>query len=139
MAEAPLLVVDASVVVKWFVSAGEKGVDEASRLLETHADGEVKLVAPALVAHELLSVLSRGRRGGSELGEAVGAFFDTSVALIAPDRGLMGRAAAHVARHRVSSFDAAYSALAETLGCGLATADRKLARALGGVVETHVV
>lgn len=151
MPDIPLVVVDASVAVKWFVSEGEDAVDEAELLLEAHADGSVRLVAPALMVHELFSVLCRGGRGSAgkrgasgpaeatTLREAMDAFFDSGVTLIAPDRDLMESAASHVQALGASPFDAVYSALARALGCELATADRKLARKLGGAVGVRLV
>ncbi len=58
-AEVPLAVVDASVVVKWFVGDGEAGVDAAAELLNRHIDGGVRLVGPSLLSHEVLNVLRR--------------------------------------------------------------------------------
>ena len=134
--EVPFLVVDASVVVKWFVSEDEDGVAQATALLAQHAEGEVRLVAPALIAHELMGVFVRRLRG-SQVLEALDAFFDAGVRLVAPDRELMARAA-HLAQHcQLSAFDSAYAALADTLGCSLVTADRRLANALAGTVETR--
>ena len=137
--DAPLVVVDASVAVKWLVSADESGVEAAGALLRAHARGTVRLVGPALIAYEVFAVLGRDRRHAGGLAEGVDAFFDADVAMVTPDRELMLRAAEHVRLHGVSVFDSAYSALAESLGCDLATADRKLARRLEGFVPTRVV
>lgn len=139
-ADPRLVVVDASVAVKWFVAEGESGVDAAKKLLEDHAEGRVRLVAPALLAHELLSVLARGsHRSRPPLPEAMDAFFDSDVSLVAADRRTMTGAARLVGELGVSPFDAAYAALAETLGCDLATVDRKLARKVGSRVGTRLV
>jgi predicted nucleic acid-binding protein len=139
VADAALLVVDASVIFKWFVSAEEDALDSARQILLAHTDGRLRLVTPALAVHELLNVLSRGGRGAPGLAEAMGAFFDSDVTLVSPDRDLMTRGADHISRLGVSAFDSAYSALAETLGCELATADRKLARRLDGTVSVHLL
>jgi predicted nucleic acid-binding protein len=137
-AEAPLVVVDASVVVKWFIAADETGVAEAAVLLADHAADRIRLVAPALVAHELMGVLVRRLRDES-VAEALDAFFDAGVHLVAPDRELMGLAATLVQERQLSTFDSAYAALASSLGCPLATADRRLANALDGAVEVLAV
>lgn len=136
--ESPFLVVDASVVVKWFVSQDEDGVPQAAELLSQHAEGQVRLVAPALIAHELMGVLVR-RLGGPQVLEALDAFFDAGVHLVAPDRELMARAAHLAQRCQLSAFDSAYAAVADTLECALATADRRLANALAGEVETRAL
>ena len=136
--ESPFLVVDASVVAKWFVSKDEDGVPQAAALLARHAEGQVRLVAPALIAHELMGVLARRLRGPL-VHEGLDAFFDAEVHLVAPDRELMARAA-HLAQHcQLSAFDSAYAAVADTLGCALVTADRRLANTLAGTVEARVL
>ena len=137
-AEAPLVVVDASAAVKWFVASEESGVAEAAALLADHAADRVRLVAPALLAHELMGVLVR-RLPGESVGDALDSFFDAGVHLVAPDRKLMSLAAALVRECQVSTFDSAYAALASSLGCPLATADRRLAKALEGTVAARAV
>ena len=134
--DAPLVVVDASVVVKWFVSEDESGVAEAAALLADHAAGHLRLVAPALLAHELMGVLVRRLRG-QVVADALDAFFDAGVHLVAPDRELMARAAHLAGKCQLSAFASAYAALADSLGCALSTADRRLANALEGTVEVR--
>lgn len=137
-ADGPLVVVDASVVVKWFLAEGETGVAEAAALLADHAEASVRLVAPALIVHELLGVFVRRLRGDA-IPDAIEAFFDASVHLVLPDRSLVLRAAVLVAECQVSAFDAAYAALATSLGCELATADRRLENAVTGTVAVRRV
>ena len=136
--DAPLVVVDASVVVKWFIASDESGVAEAAELLADHAAGRIHLVAPALVAHELMGVLVRRLRDES-VTVALDAFFDAGIHLVAPDQKLMRLAAALVRECQLSTFDSAYAALASSLGCPLATADRRLANALAHTVLVRAV
>lgn len=124
--EAPLVVVDASIAVKWFVVADEADVLEADELLASHAAGLVRLVAPALLVHEVFNVLARRNREVESLAAAMDALFDADVALVPPDRQQVAIAAEMVAQG-LSTADAAYAALARVLGCGLETADRRLA------------
>lgn len=125
--DAPLVVVDASIAVKWFVVDDEADVSEADELLADHAAGRVRLVAPALLVHEVFNVLARRNREVEGLAEAMDAFFDADVALVSPDREQIAIAAGMVAQG-LSTADAAYAALARVLGCRLETADRRLAR-----------
>lgn len=138
-AEAPLVVVDASVAVKWFVYSGEDSVADADELLARHIDGEVRLAAPSLLAHEVLNVLRRPGRGAPALADAMEALFETGVLFVAPDQGLMIRAAELVVECGLSTFDAAYVALADTLGCELITADRRLAHAVGDGIGVRIL
>jgi len=59
--------------------------------------------------------------------------------LVPPDRELMLSAADLAMRQQLSAFDSAYAALAISLGCSLATADRRLANALGSAVQIRAV
>jgi predicted nucleic acid-binding protein len=139
MNEAPeMLVVDASVVVKWYLADGESGVRDAAALLDDHAAGRCALVAPTLLVHELLGVFVRRLRADVR-AEAVEAFYDVDVHLVAPTRDLTLEAARLVASRQISSLDSAYAGLASVLSCPLVTADRRLATALGDSVPTRVV
>jgi predicted nucleic acid-binding protein len=133
-----LVVVDASVAVKWFVSADESGVDDAAALFAEHAEGEIRLVAPTLIVHELTGVFMRRLRA-PRVAEALDAFFDTGVHLVAPDRALTAMAAKLANQCQLSAFDSAYAAVAASLECTLATADRGLANALAEAIETRTI
>jgi predicted nucleic acid-binding protein len=135
---ADLLVIDASVVVKWFLAQGESEVESAATLLADHAAGRCALVAPALLAHEVLGVLAR-RLPADAREDAVEALYDVGIHLMTPTRDLSLAAARLIAERQVSAFDSAYAALASALGCPLATADRRLANALGDSVQMRLV
>ncbi|HEX9092951.1 MAG TPA: type II toxin-antitoxin system VapC family toxin [Coriobacteriia bacterium] len=139
MSEATVLVMDASVAVKWFVSRDETSVREAAGLLEAHGQGSVALVGPALLAHELMHVLRRRDREVRDLPAAMQGFFDAGVALVPPDRQLMVSAARLCGERQLSTSDAIYAALAMMLGCELVTADRRLARALGDICAVRAL
>jgi predicted nucleic acid-binding protein len=138
-AESPLLVVDASIAVKWFITDGEDGVVAADDLLEQHIQGVIRLAAPALLVHEVLNVLRRPGRVSPALSDAIRALFGVDLMLVSPDEALMVRAAELVAERGLSTFDAAYVALAEALKCELVTADRRLARAVGESVAVRIL
>ena len=135
---AETIVVDASVAVKWFLADGESGVAEAAALLSEHAGGRIALVAPTLIVHELTGVLTR-RLPPEARVEALNAFFDADVELVAPSRELAIATVRLVADRQTSAFDAAYAALATSLSSPLATADRRLATALEGAVTIRAV
>ncbi len=137
-ADLPIVVIDASVVVKWFVTADEEGVAAAARLQYELAEEQVRLFGPSLLAHELMNVLRRRHRP-SLLADAMDDFFDSGVTLFAPDRTSMRGAVRLATDCGVSTFDAAYGALALELDCELITADGHLVRALEGVVATRLL
>jgi predicted nucleic acid-binding protein len=49
------LVVDASVVVKWFVD--EENSDKAIRIRDKYIDGEISVMAPDIIIFEVLNAL----------------------------------------------------------------------------------
>lgn len=138
MSDAEPLVIDASIVVKWFLASDESGVAEARALLADHAAERVRLIAPTLLVHELMAVLVR-RVPAPRVPEALDAFFDADVQLLPPDLELVQEAVRLVATCQTSVFDSAYAALASAFDCPLATADRGLATAVGGVLQVRLV
>jgi predicted nucleic acid-binding protein len=139
VSEGPVLVVDASVAVKWFVTRDESAVEEAAALLAAHARSESILVGPSLLVHESMNALRRRRAEVPDLVGATDTFFDFGVALVPPDRELMISAARLCAERTLSTSDATYAALALALDCELVTADRRLGNALVGVCRVRVL
>ena len=124
-----LLVVDASVAVKWFLD--EPASPAARALLEDDSE----LAAPDLLYAEIGSVLLKGvRRGALTLRQA-----SRSLALLQgipvlshPVATLAAEALLLAERCRLASYDAIYAALAVKIGAPLITADLALVRALRG-------
>lgn len=127
-----MLVVDASVLVVALADDGERGDRARSRL-----DDE-ELTAPELVDLEVLSVVRRALHHGEVSAGRADAAVETLARLSlerVPHRSLAARC--WELRENLTPYDAAYVALAETLGAVLVTADAPLARAPGSrcVVE----
>ena len=124
------LVVDASVVVKWFVE--EHGSEKAKLVMEDFAAQAVELRAPALLPFEVLNAL-RYHPGFSEerllsVEAALERFAFHEHAL----RGEYARRAVQLSHSSdLAIYDASYLALARTLGVKLVTADQALVR-VGG-------
>lgn len=122
------LVVDASVVVAALIDDGADG-DWSLDLL-----GGGALAAPHLLPAEVASVLRRAAHAGFISGDAAALAHSDMVALpveyfhYAPFAERVW-----ALRRNISSYDAWYVALAEGLGSGLATLDKKLASAAGPV------
>lgn len=121
------LVVDASVIVKWFLV--EEFAAEAVRLKECRAD----LAAPDLVYAEVGNVVwKHWRRHEIDRGtadEIVEALQSAPIRTY-PIHGLFASAWPLAARFERSFYDCVYLALAEKLYCRLVTADRKFYDAL---------
>jgi len=124
-------VVDASVIVKWFVE--EEGTKEALGVRDAHIEGSVKIIAPELLPFEVLNALHFKRLfKASELGEIAEALEAYSFEL-RPLRGDYARRTLEVASEsRLTVYDASYVTLAEMEGAEFVTADAKMAGALRG-------
>jgi predicted nucleic acid-binding protein len=119
-----VIVVDASVLAPALADDGPVGDRARSRL-----QGE-RLVAPALVDLEVVSVVRRARLAGS-LDERRAALALTDLTTLplrrAPHLALLRRIWS--LRENLTPYDAAYVALAEALDAPLVTADAALASA----------
>ncbi len=125
------LVVDASVIVKWYVLEPDR--EEALRIREDYIDGRIELAAPALMPFEVLNAV----RYSSDQLEAE-RLMDIAESLSLYGFRLYGlqgeyaRLTAKIALERgITIYDASYIALAERLNTTLYTADEKLVEAMG--------
>ena len=121
MSGAPILVLDASVGVKWF--RDEPGSAQAQAILRDHADGRIALHAAEHFTVETLGVVSR-LFGPAAIIPAWDAIMlsDLQVHALSPE--LVGEAARQCALLGCTLYDALSPALAVLLGGELVSADR---------------
>lgn len=125
-------VLDASVVLKWFRSDGERHVDPARALRATFETGQLAVLAPPLLRLEIVNVAGRRWQWGE------GALVELAVAL--DELGFefkepeLPRVASWTARG-LTAYDAAYVALAEARSTPLIT-DDDLVVAVAGDIAT---
>jgi predicted nucleic acid-binding protein len=127
------VVLDASVVLKWFHSEGEDRLDAARELRRRYEAGELGVLAPPLLWLEIVNVAARrwGWRG-AELEKLAAILSDLGFELIEP--GIA--AVASWAGRGLSAYDAAYVALAEETGATLVTDDAEILRVASEVAES---
>ncbi len=130
VSEVPLVVVDASVALRWFRPA-DTLADVAARLLDEHLDDRLSLCAPALLAYEVTNML-RLQADLEERGvrQAVQALYGLDLLLVPPSDSLLRASVSLSLRHGITVFDAAYVALAQELEAELVTANERLAERL---------
>ncbi|UWQ19737.1 type II toxin-antitoxin system VapC family toxin [Jannaschia sp. M317] len=123
------LIVDASVAAVWVLPDEDNAAADAI-LHRVAAEGGV---VPGLIWHELRNILlMAARRGRLPEAEIVPSLLRLRrLPLEAVDMGAVGDAGivALATRHRLTAYDAAYLALAQTRALPLTTADRALRRA----------
>lgn len=92
-----------------------------------------RLVVPGHFWLELLNALGRGHRYGSAaLLESLRELDELGLETVAVERSVQVLTADLIERFGLTSYDAAYLAVAETMDAGLATLDRSLAVAAAG-------
>lgn len=129
-----MIVVDASVLAPALADDGPDG-DRARECLR----GEV-LTAPEVIDLEVASVLRRAAAAGRMPDRR--ALLAMSDLVDLPLRRASHRPLLHRCwelRHTVTSYDAAYVALAEALGLTLVTADARLSRASGIACDVRLL
>ncbi len=118
-------VVDASVVVKWFLE--EEFSDEARELRNDHLSDRVSAEAPAILPFEVLNAARfSGALDRMEVARIAGALDQAGIVL----HGLSGPFAVRTTdlafQSELTVYDASYAALALLLGQPLYTADQGL-------------
>ncbi|MBI4451351.1 type II toxin-antitoxin system VapC family toxin [Candidatus Woesearchaeota archaeon] len=126
------IVIDASVLVKWF--AEEPDSAAARTLRDLIVRGELDAAAPDVAIFEVANALHFTHKLSPQgIQEAARALMDAGIVFRAPDDGMMGHAAELARTHRLSIYDAAYAAIARDRGAALVTADRLLSQVRGAV------
>jgi predicted nucleic acid-binding protein len=123
------IVVDTSVVVKWYIP--EQHHEHARALRDAYLDGKFELVAPALMPFEAVTALDySGHYDGERLEEASRSLPEYGIELVAFNN--TGPVAEIANDLDITIYDAAYIALAGTLDTKVYTADGTLLDDLDG-------
>ena len=124
------LLVDTSVLIKWFHSEGEGEVPEARTLRDAHLGGDLEVLILDLAIYEVGNILVRALRWNA--AEVAGQLDDLlticgpPMIMVAP---WLSAAAEIGVSHGLSFYDAAWCAAAQGLEVPLVTADQALIRA----------
>jgi len=122
------IVIDASVVLKWYLSDEEHG-EKALDILDGHASDHFSLHAPALLEFEVANGLTiakrRARVGDNDVLKAMDGFTGLGIGLY-PLSPLFRKVLDYSDKYGISAYDAAYVALAEDLKANVVTADKRL-------------
>ncbi|MBS7622447.1 type II toxin-antitoxin system VapC family toxin [Candidatus Bathyarchaeota archaeon] len=129
------LVVDASVVAKWFNI--EELSNKAVEVKEAFVEGTLELAAPIHIIYEVGNSIWRNTQLREEdAGEAIASLIRIGLHLLAPDME-RARRAMEIARLKKTTFyDATYLQAGEELKTPLLTADESQMAAGRGLVKT---
>ncbi len=123
-----ILVLDASVVIKWF--SKEKNSEKAIEIRDRFVDGDVLIVCPDLIIYEVSNALRYAKAlDKKDVKEAVESLYDLEIDIIVPTRDIIRKAIELAIDHDITVYDAVYVSLAELLDARLVTSDEKLIKA----------
>ena len=123
------IIVDTSVVVKWYIP--ERHHEHARALRDAYLDGKCDLVAPAFMPFEAINALKySGHYDGDRLEEASISLPEYGIDLVSFNNS--GPVAAIANDLDITIYDASYIALAEQLDTTVYTADGNLLDDLEG-------
>jgi predicted nucleic acid-binding protein len=126
-------VVDASVIVKWFLHHQEADRDRALALRDLHISGQSIIYIPRLALLEVLNAIRFSPKADEEAGEtALEALQDLHLEIRPGDVDVLRKANAIAWAYKITIYDALYVALAEQVGYPLVTADDAMLRKLKG-------
>jgi predicted nucleic acid-binding protein len=126
-------VVDASVLVKWFLYQHEADRDRALALRDLHVSGQSTIFVPHLALLEVMNAVRLSPKAKEKDGEtAVQALQDLHLETKLPDSALLRKANAIAWAYNITIYDALYVALAEQVGYPLITADGAMIGKLTG-------
>lgn len=121
------LLVDTSVLIKWFHAEGESEVTEARAIRDAHVRGDLDAHVLDLAVYEVGNVLTRALQWRAV---DVAAQLDDVVAIVGPPLAMsqdwLHEAARLAETHTLSFYDASWAAAAAVLKIPLVTADRRL-------------
>jgi predicted nucleic acid-binding protein len=119
------LVVDASVVTKWFVD--EPSSPDAIRLRDDFATGRIKLTVPTLLFYEVVNALRfSGAFSEAELVVAAKSLNNYQFGIWRPRGKLLELSAELSLREDMTVYDACYIALARRIESKVITGDKEM-------------
>ena len=128
-------VLDASVIVKWFLPHQEVDRDKALALRDLHIAGRSTIYVPELVFLEVLNAIRFSSRADEEDGKtALEALQDINLETKSANTNsdLLRKTNAIAWAYKITICDALYVALAEQVGYPLITADQVMVKKLKG-------
>ncbi len=125
------IVVDSSVVVKWFNK--EAHTDLALKLRDGFEKGDYVIAAPQLLIYEVSNALRYTHDYGTkDVAKSIEDLLDSEIQFLHVEKNWLVEAADLAFKNALTFYDAAYLAAATYLNAPLYTADKKILEAAKG-------
>ena len=122
MAKGPILVVDTSVVVKWF--SEEQYTAQAVGIRDAYVENECEIYVPDLLLYELANALRYNVEfDATDVKRGVQSVLDMDFEIVTPTPELIESATELAYEHDLTVYDATFIALSRVLGTIAITAD----------------
>lgn len=125
------IVLDTSVILKWFLHKGEPGREQALALRDAYLEGHTHLLAPDLLLYEVANVLRyKPDWDTSRVAQAIQSILRLKLQITSVSSGLLQRAVELAYEYELAVYDASFVALAEETQAVFVTADQKVTHQL---------
>lgn len=122
-----MIVVDASVVIKWVVDENDEATRRAIKLRERYLSGEENIICPDLLLYEIGNIFAyKTQLPSIAVTKAWQSFVLLAIPTVSATTELITDCLKFSQKYKITVYDAAYVALAELKKCSLVTADKKL-------------
>ena len=130
------IVIDASVVVKWFIEENES--DKAKFLRDKFIDGQIELFIPSLLYFEVMNALKYSKLfDPSELNDAGESLENYGFKVITIKNEIRECMIKIAVDHDMSIYDASYLGISIALGKIFCTADEKIIKKLPSKLKKY--
>lgn len=120
-----MVILDASVVYKWFAK-NEEYSHLALNILQKHVNGQEKIIVPDLILYELANAwVTKKALPSARVKINLKDLQDARLGIESSTFNLIAKAATFAKKYNVTVYDAIYAVLAKEKRCGLITADKK--------------
>jgi predicted nucleic acid-binding protein len=121
------LLIDTSVLIKWFHDVGESELAEARAIRDAHVRSELDVHVLDLAIYEVGNVLARALKWTArDVGDQLDDLLEIVGPPLAMSQAWLQEAAVLAERHALSFYDASWAATAAALRIPLVSADRRL-------------
>ena len=129
------LLIDTSVLIKWFHDVGESELAEARAIRDAHVRSELDAHVLDLAIYEVGNALARALKWTArDVGDQLDDLLEIVGPPLAMSQAWLREAAVLAERHALSFYDASWAATAAALRIPLVSADRRLLAA--GLAKT---
>jgi len=124
-----MIIVDASVVYKWFIDEDEPATTFSRTIANTFLQKKVNIIIPDILLYEFGNILSfKTKLTETDIKMVWEKFTYFHLPVYAPNADFIKRSIDFSRKYNVSVYDASYAVLALEKKCDLITADEKFVK-----------